>query len=74
VSTDDAYVQADSTIVASRVSGYVAEVLIQDDQLVKSGQVLAHIDDRDFHAALDQTRAEVQASQAPRQTYTPISR
>src|ERR1017187_10354327 len=30
VSTDDAYVQADSTIVASRVSGYVSAVLIQD--------------------------------------------
>jgi len=32
VSTNDAYVQADSTIVASRVSGYVSAVLIQDDQ------------------------------------------
>jgi membrane fusion protein, multidrug efflux system len=64
VSTDDAYVQADSTIVASRVSGYVAAVLIEDHQQVTSGQVLARIDDRDFRAALDQTRAEVQASQA----------
>src|SRR5882757_7232771 len=41
VSTDDAYVQADSTIVASRVSGYVSAVLIEDDQPVKTGQVLA---------------------------------
>jgi len=64
VSTDDAYVQADSTIVASRVSGYVSAVLIQDDQPVKAGQVLARIDDRDLRAALDQTRAEVQASQS----------
>jgi membrane fusion protein (multidrug efflux system) len=64
VSTDDAYVQADSTIVASRVSGYVSAVLIQDDQPVKTGQILARIDDRDLRAALDQTRAEVQASQA----------
>jgi membrane fusion protein, multidrug efflux system len=64
VSTDDAYVQADSTIVASRVSGYVAAVLIEDHQQVTAGQVLARIDDRDFRAALDQTRAEVQASQA----------
>jgi len=62
VSTDDAYVQADSTIVASRVSGYVSAVLIEDDQPVKTGQVLARIDDRDLRAALDQTRAEVQAS------------
>jgi membrane fusion protein (multidrug efflux system) len=64
VSTDDAYVQADSTTVASRVSGYVSAVMIQDHQSVKAGQVLALIDDRDFRAALDQARADVQASQA----------
>jgi membrane fusion protein (multidrug efflux system) len=64
VSTDDAYVQADSTIVASRVPGYVSAVLIEDDQPVKTGQVLARIDDRDLRAALEQTRAEVQASQS----------
>ena len=64
VSTDDAYVQADSTLVAPRVSGYVAQVLIEDHQPVKSGQVLARLDARDFRAAWEQTRAEVQASEA----------
>jgi membrane fusion protein, multidrug efflux system len=64
VSTDDAYVQADSTTVASRVSGYVSAVMIEDHQSVKTGQVLALIDDRDFRAALDQARADVRASQA----------
>jgi membrane fusion protein (multidrug efflux system) len=64
VSTDDAYVQADSTIVASRVSGYVSAVMIEDHQSVKAGQVLALIDDRDFRATVDQARADVQASQA----------
>jgi membrane fusion protein, multidrug efflux system len=64
VSTDDAYVQADSTLVAPRVSGYVAQVLIEDHQPVKSGQVLARLDAKDFRAAWDQTRAEVQASEA----------
>jgi membrane fusion protein (multidrug efflux system) len=64
IATNDAYVQADSTIVASRVSGYVSAVPIDDDQPVRVGQVLARIDDRDFLAALDQTRAEVQAAQA----------
>jgi membrane fusion protein (multidrug efflux system) len=64
VSTDDAYVQADSTIVASRVSGYVSAVMIEDHQSVKTGQVLARIDDRDFRAALDQSRADVRAGQA----------
>jgi membrane fusion protein, multidrug efflux system len=64
VSTNDAYVQADSTIVASRVSGYVSAVMIQDDQPVKAGQVVALIDDRDFRAALDQARADDRAAQA----------
>jgi membrane fusion protein, multidrug efflux system len=64
VSTDDAYVQADSTTVASRVSGYVSAVMIEDHQPVKAGQVLALIDDRDFRAALDQARADVRASHA----------
>jgi membrane fusion protein, multidrug efflux system len=64
VSTDDAYVQADSTLVASRVSGYVSAVMIEDHQSVKAGQTLALIDDRDFRAALDQARADDQASQA----------
>jgi membrane fusion protein (multidrug efflux system) len=63
-STDDAYVQADSTTVASRVSGYVSAVLIEDHQSVNAGQVLAQIDDRDFRASLDQARADVRASQA----------
>jgi membrane fusion protein, multidrug efflux system len=64
VSTDDAYVQADSTLVAPRVSGYVAQVLVEDHQPVKSGQVLARLDEKDFRAAWDQRRAEVQASGA----------
>jgi membrane fusion protein, multidrug efflux system len=63
-STDDAYVQADSTIVASRVSGYISAVLVNDDQPVHAGDVLARIDDRDFRAALDQARADEQAAAA----------
>lgn len=64
VSTDDAYVQADSTIVAPKVSGYLDEVLVEDNQPVKAGQVLARIDDRDFRAAVDQARADVTAAEA----------
>ena len=58
VSTDDAYVQADSIIIAPRVPGYIAEVLVNDNQPVKAGQVLARIDDRDLKAALDQAIAD----------------
>jgi len=62
--TDDAYVKADSTIVAPKVSGYLAEVLVADNEPVKTGQLLARIDDRDFRAALDQARADVAAADA----------
>jgi membrane fusion protein, multidrug efflux system len=63
-STDDAYVKADSTIVSPKVSGYIAEVLVGDNQPVKSGQLLARIDDRDFKTALHQADADVAASEA----------
>ena len=63
-STDDAYVKADSTIVSPKVSGYLAEVLVGDNQPVKAGQLLARIDDRDFRTALDQAHADVAGAEA----------
>jgi membrane fusion protein (multidrug efflux system) len=64
VSTDDAYFQADYTIIAPKVSGYIAEVLVTDNETVKVGQVLARIDDRDFRAALAQARSNAEAAEA----------
>ncbi len=58
VSTDDAYVQADSTLIAPRVSGYLSEVLVADNQAVKAGQALARIDARDYRTALRQATAD----------------
>src|SRR4051812_24275119 len=43
VSTDDAYVKADSSAIAPKVSGYLSKVLVADNQPVKAGQVLATI-------------------------------
>src|SRR5271170_3652516 len=63
-STDDAYVKADSTIVSPKVSGYLAEVLVGDNEQVKAGQLLARIDDRDFRTAVDQARADVAGAEA----------
>src|SRR5580704_3296784 len=64
VSTDDAYVQADNTTIAPKVSGYLSEVLVGDNEPVRAGQVLARIDPRDFAVALDQAKADVAAAQA----------
>jgi membrane fusion protein (multidrug efflux system) len=62
--TDDAYVKADYTTVAPKVSGYIAEVPVGDNEAVRAGQVLARIDDRDFRVALDQARADTAAAEA----------
>jgi membrane fusion protein (multidrug efflux system) len=64
VSTEDATVQADSVIVSPRVSGYIAAVLVADNQPVRAGQVLARIDDRDDRAARAQARAALAAAAA----------
>src|SRR6202165_6083973 len=63
-STDDAYVKADSTIVAPKVSGYIADVIVNDNQSVRAGQFLARIDDRDLRTALDDATANVAAATA----------
>ena len=63
-STDDAYLQADYTTIAPKVSGYIGEVLVTDNQPVKAGQVLARIDDRDFRTALEQAQADVASGEA----------
>ena len=63
-STDEVYVKADSTIVAPKVSGYVTELLVNDNESVKAGQTLARIDNRDFRAALDEATASVAAAAA----------
>jgi membrane fusion protein, multidrug efflux system len=64
VSTDDAYVKADNTTVAPKISGYLREVSVGDNEPVKTGQVLARIDERDFRVALDQAKSDVAAANA----------
>ena len=64
VDTDDAYVQADSTLIAPRVSGIISQVLVTDNQPVKTGQVLARFDDRDYQTALHQATADRETAEA----------
>ena len=63
-STNDAYVQADFTLVAPRLAGQISNVLVDDNQSVKAGQLLVRIDDRDFRAALMSAEADVVAARA----------
>jgi membrane fusion protein, multidrug efflux system len=52
VSTDDAYVQADITVLSAKVSGYVSSVAVGNNQSVKAGDLIAKIDDGDYRLAL----------------------
>jgi membrane fusion protein (multidrug efflux system) len=56
-STDDAQVDGHITPVASKVYGRVAQVLVDDNEPVKAGQVLVKIDPRDYQASVDQAKA-----------------
>ena len=70
VTTDDAYVDAHSALLAPKVSGYITEVAVDDNQPVKAGQMIARIDPRDYQTALDHARADVKAAQASIDTLT----
>ncbi|MGH7367731.1 MAG: biotin/lipoyl-binding protein, partial [Candidatus Rokuibacteriota bacterium] len=59
VSTDDAYVEGSVVIISAKVSGHVAEVLVDDNRRVKAGGLLLRIDPRDYAARRDQARAAV---------------
>jgi membrane fusion protein (multidrug efflux system) len=64
VATDDAYLAADSSLIAAKISGYVTEVAVLQDQPVKAGQLLAVIDPRDYQNALDGALAAIADDQA----------
>ncbi len=62
--TDNAFVAADKVTVAPLVDGYVAEVLVDDNQAVSPGQVLVRIDPATLRARLAQAEANAQALEA----------
>jgi membrane fusion protein (multidrug efflux system) len=62
--TDDAFIAARQFAIAPKISGYITNVPVTDNQHVEIGQVIARIDDRDYRAALAQAEAQVDAAQA----------
>lgn len=62
--TDNAFIQADKVSVAPQVDGYVAEVLVADNQHVQAGQVLVRLDTAPLKAALAQAEANAAALDA----------
>ncbi|MGD0075495.1 MAG: HlyD family secretion protein [Candidatus Binataceae bacterium] len=60
VSTDDAYVDGNIVLVASRVPGTVSQLFVQDNWIVKAGDPLVELDPRDLQARVDRDRAQLQ--------------
>ena len=59
--TDDAYVGGEVTAISPHIAGFLAAVLVTDNQHVQAGQLLARLDRRDFQAAYDHAQAVVEA-------------
>jgi len=66
--TDDAYLQADLTPIAAKVSGYVRNMPVQDYERVHAGQLIAEIVDDDYRATVQQLTASVGAAAAQIET------
>lgn len=62
--TDDAYLKGNITILTSKVTGYVTDVMIRDNQHVKKGSLIAQIDQRDFKARVAEAHAAAEALKA----------
>lgn len=63
-STDDAQIDAHVTSIASRVSGTVLRIAVNDNQQVDAGTVIVELDPRDYQVAVDKARAELADAQA----------
>ena len=64
VSTDDAYVRANSTMLGARVSGHIAAIIPGDNALVHAGAVVFRIDDGDYRIAVDAARTKIETQEA----------
>ncbi|MDG0024457.1 HlyD family secretion protein [Trinickia sp. Y13] len=63
-STDDAYLKADNVTVAPKISGYVTQVFVRDNETVAAGAPLVRLDTRQYEASLAQAQATVAAREA----------
>jgi membrane fusion protein (multidrug efflux system) len=61
-STDDAYTDGRAITIAPHVSGYVVSLDVNDNQYVRQGDPLIHIDPRDYEAALEQAQGQLDAA------------
>ncbi len=63
-STDDAQIDGHINAISARITGHLSEVLVEDSQLVKAGDMLVKIDPRDYEVALSQAQANLADAEA----------
>ena len=63
-STDDAFVEGHIVTVAPRVFGPVIKLNVEDNQIVKKGDLLLEIDSKDYEAKLKQSQAKLEEAKA----------
>lgn len=63
-STDNAYVAADSVVVAPKIAGYVERVFVTENQSVRQGQPLAELDPREYRAQTAQITSQIDTATA----------
>lgn len=66
--TDNAYIAADSVVVAPKIAGYVERVLVSENQAVRQGQPLAELDPREVRAQTEQITSQIGVSIAAAET------
>jgi membrane fusion protein, multidrug efflux system len=64
ISTDDAYVRANNTVLGARVSGHIAAILPRDNAVVHASDVVFKIDDGDYRIAVEAARTRIATQQA----------
>jgi membrane fusion protein (multidrug efflux system) len=62
--TDDAQIDGHINAISGRITGNVIEVLAEDEQIVKAGDVLVRIDPRDYEVAVAKAEADLRDSEA----------
>jgi membrane fusion protein (multidrug efflux system) len=64
ITTDDAYVRANNTVLGARVAGHIANIVSTDNAAVHTGDLLIKIDDGDYRIAVDSARAKIATQEA----------
>jgi len=64
ISTDDAYVRANNTMLGARVAGHITAIVPADNSIVRKGDVIFRIDDGDYRIAVDSARSRIATQQA----------